>query len=117
MSTYFQAWDGTLSTCPDPSTWTPENAPVVARFASGKPVAQGLYGGVLSWSALTPAEYDNLWDIWNTNKDSSGTFTIPDRSGTLPTSFRSVVAYAEEPSGMWGTRIRSDVTMRIVIVG
>jgi hypothetical protein len=115
MSTYFKAWGTTMGTCPDPSFWTPENAPVVGRFCNGKPVTQGLAAGVLEWTALTPNEFADIWGRWNTNKNTAGSFDIPDRAGAAATSFRGVTAWAEEPSSRWGQTIRQNVTMRIVI--
>jgi hypothetical protein len=117
MSTYWQAWGGTLSTCPDPQTWTPENQPVVGRIADGQPIQQGREAGAYSWAYLTTAEYENLWDTWNSNGTTSGTFTVPDRSDSAPEDWRSVVAYGEEPSSTFGQRGRVTVSMRIVIVG
>jgi len=117
MSSYFQAWGSVLTTCPDPATYTPVPPPVVGRLASAKPVAQGYEQGDLTWNALTVAEYADLWGRWNTNKDTSSTFQIPNRAGSGPTSFRSVVAYAEEPRGTWGQTLRMGVSMHIVIVG
>jgi hypothetical protein len=117
MSTYFKAWGTALSTCPDPTTWMPVPRPSVAYMANAKPVAQGYEQGDLTWSAITPADYADLWGRWNTNKDSSGSFDIPNRAGTTPQSFRTVTAYAEDPRGQWGANIRSNVTMHIIITG
>jgi hypothetical protein len=91
--------------------------PIVGHFANYKPIEQGVERVRLVWNALTPAEYKDLFDTWNTNKDSSGTFDIPDRSGTAPEDYRSVVAYAQRPLGQFGQRIRSQVTMLITITG
>ena len=115
MSLYFQMWGSLLTTCPDPSTYTPAPPPVVGRFASGEPVAQGREQGDLTWNAITPAEYADLWGRWNTNKNTVGTFVIPNRAGTTPQAVRSTTAWCEEPRGTWGQNLRMSVTMHIII--
>lgn len=117
MSTYFQAWGGTLSTCPDPQSYTPENAPVVGRFCNGQPVAQGREAGVYTWAYLTTAEYEDLWDTWNTSGTVSGNFTIPDRSDSAPEDWRTVAAWGEEPMSQFAQRGRVNVTLHIVLTG
>jgi len=117
MSSYFKAWNALLTTCPDPDEYAPEPPPVVGRFASAKPVAQGREQGTLVWDNITLADWIDLWDKWNTNKNSSGTFVIPPRtSGGSWTSWRSVTAYAEEPIPRYRGRIVQGATMHIVIV-
>jgi hypothetical protein len=116
MSSYFKAWNALLTTCPDPDGYTPEPPPVVGRFSSAKPVAQGREQGVLAWDNISLAAWIDLWDVWNTNKDSSGTFVIPPRtSGGSWTSWRSVTAYAEEPQLTYRGRVVQGCTMRLVI--
>ena len=114
MSTYFQAWGGTLATCPDPTEWRPETEQVVGRLCDKQPVLQGAEGGVLFWNALSPAEYDNLYDTWATNGTVEGTFTVPDRSGTLAETYRTVSAWAEPLQSTFAERNRRQVTMRLV---
>jgi len=115
MSTYFKMYNA-LITGNDPDTYTPEPPPVIARMASGKPIAQGREAGTVTWAFMTIAAWIDLWDRWNTNKNSSGTFVIPGRtSGQSWTTWRSVTAYAEEPTHTATGRIYTNVSMRIVI--
>ena len=116
MSTYFEAWGSTLSVCPDPARYMPENAPVVGKLSDGQPVAQGREGGVYSWTYLTTQEYEDLWDTWNTSGTINGNFKIPDRSGSTPETWRTVSAWADEPIGEFARRGRENVTMHITIV-
>jgi len=115
MSTYFKAWNATISG-PEPSRYTPENPPVVGRIANAKPVSQGLEAGTLTWTAMTAAQWIDLWDKWNAGKDTAGTFTLPPRtSGETWTAWRSVTAYAEEPNYEVDGHLYFNITMRIVI--
>jgi hypothetical protein len=115
MSTYFKVWNATIS-APDPETYTPENPPVVGNYANAKPVSQGRERGMATWSSMTIAEFIDLWDKWNTSKDTSGTFVIPGRtSGQSWTTWRSVTAYAEEPTCVYQNNQVMNVAMRIVI--
>jgi hypothetical protein len=93
-----------------------ENPQVVGRFASGKPVSQGREAGVATWSVMTIAQWIDLWDKWNTDKNNSGTFVIPGRtSGQSWTTWRSVTAYAEEPTCVYQNNNVMNVALRIVI--
>lgn len=115
-SAYFKAWNSAI-TASDPDSYTPEPAPVVGRMCSGKPIRQGREAGTITWTYMTLAEFIDLWDRYNTNKDSSGTFVIPPHtSGGSWTSWRSVTAYAEqEPTGDFRGRVVQNVTLKIVI--
>lgn len=116
MSTYFQAWGSTVG-CHDPATYTPENKPIVGKFCSAQPVRQGLEGGTYTWNAMTIAEYEALWDRWYANQSVSGSFKVPDRSGSTPETWRTVTAFGDEPSGTFVSRTRQNVTMHITITG
>ncbi len=115
MSVYFKAWGGTLATCPDPSEWRPETQVVIGRTCNAKPVMQGLEAGIVMWNALSPAQFDNLYDTWATNSTVEGTFTIPDRSGTLATTWRTISGWAEPLQSVFAQRNRLQVTMRLVL--
>jgi len=115
MSTYFKVWNATISG-PEPSRYVPENPPVVGRICNGKPVAQGREAGTITWTVMTMAQFIDLWDKWDTNQDSSGTFTLPGRtSGNTWASWRSVTAYAEEPKYEVEGPLYYRISMRIVI--
>lgn len=114
-SAYFKVWNSAI-TAPDPDGYAAEPPPVVGRMGSGKPIRQGREAGTASWAYMTLAEFIDLWDRYNTNKDSSGTFVIPGRtSGQSWTVWRSVTAYAEEPTCEYRGRVCQGVSMRIVI--
>lgn len=114
-SAYFKAWNSAI-TAPDPDGYVAEPPAVTTRMASGKPVAQGREAGTATWTFMTIAEWIDLWDRWDTNKDSSGTFIIPGRtSGQSWTAWRSVTAFAEQPTCEFRGRMCQNVAMRIVI--
>ena len=113
MSSYFKAWNTFLSG-KDPDSYTPEPPPVVARTDAGKPIAQGLEAGTLTWDVMSLADYINLWSLWNTNKNVSGVFKIPPCLSGSWTSWRSITAYAEEPRGEYRGWVVRSVTMHIV---
>lgn len=116
MSAYFKAWNSLIS-APDPDGYTPEGPRHVGTQCSGKPIVQGRERGTLTWEAMTLAHFIDLWDRYNTNKDSSGTFIIPGRtSGQSWTTWRSVTAYAiEEPKREYRGRNCLSVTWSIII--
>ena len=79
MSTYFKVWNS-LITAKDPDSYVPEPAPVAGRLSYGKPISQGREAGTASWTVMTLAAFIDLWDRYNTNKNSSGTVVIPGRT-------------------------------------
>jgi hypothetical protein len=115
MSSYFKAWNSLLTTAPDPDAYQVEPKPVAAYLDSGKPVQQGRETGMVIWPVMSLAQYHDLYNVWNTNKDTSGTFVIPPISGSSWTSWRSVTAYAEQPTVEYRGRVCQNVTMRLVI--
>lgn len=116
MSTYFKVWNATIA-ADEPSGYIPDAADMVGQFCDGQPVLQGLEQGTIVWDAMTLASWIDLWDRWNTNKNTSGTFIIPGRtSGQSWTTWRSVTAYVMgEPEMEYRERNCYRVTMRIVI--
>lgn len=115
MSTYFKVWNSTI-TAADPDSYVPEPPPVVGRLTTGQPVAQGLEAGTALWTTMTIAAFIDLWDKWNAGKSTTGTFVIPGRtSGQSWTTWRSVTAYAEQPTCEYRGNQVQNVTMRIVI--
>jgi hypothetical protein len=115
MSLRFQAWGSVLTTATDPDAYAVEPKPVVAHLDSGKAVQQGREVGNLMWSMMSLGQFTDLWGRWNTNKNTSGTFVIPPRTGSSWTSWRSVTAYAEEPMVEYRGNVCTGVSMRIVI--
>jgi hypothetical protein len=115
MSTYFKVWNSTISG-PEPSHYSPEPPVTVGQYATGKPVAQGREAGTFSWVIMSIAEWVDLWDRYNTNKNSSGTFTFPPQtSGENWTSWRSETAYAEEPVCEIDGPNAHNVSLRVII--
>ena len=96
MSTYFQMWGSTI-TAKDPDSYTKTEGVPIGKFSQGLPVIQGREMGTLTWVVMSLTDYHDLYSRWNTNKASSGTFTVPPHSGDSWTSWRNVTAFCDPP--------------------
>ena len=94
MSTYFKMWNSLIE-ARDPDGYAKTEAVPIGRFSNGLPVIQGRESGTLTWTVMSLADYHDLYDRWNSNKTTRGSFVLPPAYHW--TSWRTVVAYCDPP--------------------
>ena len=122
--TYFRAWGGSVTDV-DPDEYIPDKVPTIGHFARtaslvpSRPVKlSGLEKGTVIWRGITLAEYIYMYDIWNEEKNSYGSFRIPPQADDPAAwaSWRTVRAYALQPTVVFRGANVHDVNWRIIIV-
>ncbi len=108
--------NGTFTYLPDPSSYAPDQIVEVGSFTDGAPILQGKESGTLTWDILTPTQYKELYDAWNTNKGNLVSGTLPERSATSLATYDSVTAYYHEPVGRASVANWHNVTMAVTYV-
>lgn len=114
MSTYFKMFNSLIE-APDPDAYIPEYIQVVGRRADARPTIQGREIGVCTWAAMTLSDWHDMRARWVDNRGTSGTFVVPPISGDSWTSWRSVTAFIEPPTGEFRGNQVQNVSLRIVI--
>ena len=114
MSLRFKMFNATIE-APDPDSYVPTYDPVVARRADARPLTQGREIGTCTWAVMSLSDWHDLRGDWNNNRGTLGTFVVPPISGDSWTSWRSVSAYIEPPTGELRGNQVFNVTLRIII--
>ena len=114
MSTYFQMWGSTIE-APDPESYSKIEGTPIGKFSQGLPVIQGRESHTCSWSVMKLSDYHDLYSRWNTNKATRGTFVLLPHGGDSWTTWRSITAYCDPPTGEYrGNQVHNvSVTIRL----
>jgi hypothetical protein len=112
MSTYFKMWNSTIE-APDPDAYVKTEATPIGKFSNGLPVVQGRESGVCTWTVMRLSDWHDLYDRWNTNKASAGTFVVPPHSGDDWDTWRSITAWCDPPTAEYRGNQVQNVTVTL----
>lgn len=106
--------NGAFTALPDPN-YSPYPIPVRGGFLNHKPVLQGFESGVLKWTLLPSAAFNELRARYEANKNVQTSGAIPAISGY---GFRAVSAFFMEPLySDYDGPIANNVSMIVAFVG
>ena len=114
MSTYFKMW-GSLIEAKDPDSYVKVESVPIGKFSQGLPVIQGRESGTVVWAVMSLADYHDLYARWNTNKQTSGSFTVPPHSGDSWTSWRNIYGWCNPPTAEYRSNQVHNVSVTIHI--
>jgi len=96
MSSKFE-FNGSFTYLPDPQEYRPEPLEDVGRMATGKPVQQGYEEGTCYWDVISQAAWAELWNRYDSSKNSSQSAKIPPKTTGAMGTYRSVTCWGHEP--------------------